>query len=90
MTPEERAWCESVHRQAMAILGACGNLEIDAEPGSKQAKRARRAQQMALALATEASARIRDAGMRADLETPAAYDLAGLAAMPMAGPELGE
>jgi hypothetical protein len=90
MSPEERAFCERIHKQAMEILGVCGNIEIDAGgKETKQGRRARRAQEMAAALATEASARIRDAEMKADQEQPERFDLAALGALPMTAPELG-
>lgn len=79
MTPEERAWCERIHRLAMDVVGYCGAVEINVAPDTKPARLARKGSLAALALATEASARIRDAEMRAERAGPEAYDLAALA-----------
>ena len=90
MTPEERAWCERVHKQAMDVYGYCGAVEMNAEAGSKIARLAHKGALAAAALATEASARIRDAEMQSAAGDPARFDLAALASLPMEGPETGE
>jgi hypothetical protein len=90
MTPEERAWCERVHALAMDVVGYCGAAERNCERDSKAARLARKGSLAAVALATEASARIRDAEMKADQAGPDAFDLAALGALPMDGPEVGE
>ena len=74
----------------MKVYGACGSIELDAQPGSKIAQRVRRAALDALALATEASARIRDAQMQAGWADEGRFDLGTLAALPMNGPEFEE
>jgi hypothetical protein len=81
MTADEREWCQRVHRQAMDVYGIVGNIELDADAGSKQAKRANRAALAALALATEAMKRIRDADLSAEAQEVAAsgYSLSALA-----------
>jgi hypothetical protein len=74
----------------MEVVGYCGAAEMNAEPGSKVARLAKKGGLAAVALATEASVRIRDAEMTAERNEPAAYDLAALASLPMTGPELDE
>jgi hypothetical protein len=90
MTPEERAWCERIHKAALEIVGYAGAAERNSPEGSRAARLSRKAQLEAVAIATEACARIRDAEMGAAAAAPDRFDLAGLAALPMAGPELSE
>jgi hypothetical protein len=90
MTPEEKAWCESVFQQAMKLYGMAGAAETEIEPGTLAARLVRKTALAASALATEACARIRDDEMSAAAAAPDRFDLAGLAALPMTGPELSE
>jgi hypothetical protein len=80
MTPEEKAWCDRVHALAMDIVGACGNIERDVEPGSRLAMRARKAALAGVALASESMQRVNDAGIQAEHTDVQAsgYDLAAL------------
>ena len=86
ITPEESAWCDRVHALAMDIVGACGNIERDVEPGSRLAMRARKAALAGVALASESMQRKNGAEMAAEQEATAAggYDLAALKTAPPA------
>ena len=81
MTPEERAFCEEVRRAALDIVGYIGLIAQDAEPGSKQHSRARKASAALMALASMAVKRVHDADMADDATALQAtgYDLAALA-----------
>jgi hypothetical protein len=87
MTPEEKAFCERVHKLAMEIVGCVGAAELDMEKDTRPRRLCHKGALAALALATEASARIRDAEMNSAASDPARFDLATLATLPMEGKE---
>jgi hypothetical protein len=86
MTPEERAFCEEIRHTAMDIIGYTGLIERDADPDSKQAKRANKASVALLGLVQKATQRLNAADVATEAQELAAadYDLAALATAPPA------